>query len=277
MALLRNTGLEEVIDARNSPAPVHRILYWTTRDEDRTASIFREMIERSTEPFVGIYYPYATHWPYTVYPYMGGGGSNLGKLERYGLTLRFVDDQVRRIFEVLRRRGILDRTVVVITADHGEAFGDQGTWGHGASLRDIAVHVPMVIYQPRLFVPQHVAPITSHVDILPTLLDAMGVPYDPAHFQGESLFRTGRRLFTFFYSPKSDQLGSIDVSGRKLVVDFARDSCRMVNLVMDPQETTPQRCDPTSPQLAGLLAFRRYDSEMLSHVAERHAGGESPR
>src|ERR1035441_2374719 len=98
------------------------------------------MVQKASQPFVSVYYPYATHWPYTVYGDAGNKVSKTSKLERYGYNLRLVDDQIRKLFEVLRTRGILDRTIVAITADHGEAFGDQGTWGHGTSLLDIAVH-----------------------------------------------------------------------------------------------------------------------------------------
>jgi membrane-anchored protein YejM (alkaline phosphatase superfamily) len=273
-ALLENTGLQEVIDARNSTAPAHKYLDWTIRDEDGTGSILREMVQKASQPFVGVYYPYATHWPYTVYGDAGNKVSKTSKLERYGYNLRLVDDQIRKLFEVLRTRGILDRTIVAITADHGEAFGDQGTWGHGTSLLDIAVHVPMVIYQPRVFVPQHVDTITSHVDLLPTLLDAMGVQYDPAQFQGESLFRPQRRLYSFFYSPKSNQLGSIDFRGQKLVVDFSRDFCWTVDLVADSLEGSRKPCDRGSAQLAALKVFRRYNTELLFHLASENASGK---
>jgi hypothetical protein len=274
-ALLKNTGLQEVIDARNSTASAHKYLDQTIRDEEETGTILREMVQKASQPFVGVYYPYATHWPYTVYGDAGNKVSKTSKLARYGYNLRLVDDQVRKLFEVLRTRGILDRTIVVITADHGEAFGDQGTWGHGTSLLDIAVHVPMVIYQPRVFVPRHVDTITSHVDILPTLLDAMGVRYDPAQFQGESLFRAQTRPYSFFYSPKTNQLGSIDFRGQKLVVDFARDSCWTVNVVADPNETSLRPCDRGSPQLAALKVFRRYNTELLFHLASENASGEA--
>lgn len=182
-------------------------------------------------------------------------------------NLRLVDSEIKKVFDALAKRGILSRTIVVITADHGEAFGENGTWGHGSSLADIAVHVPLVVYQPRLFPPMHVADFTSHADVLPTLLDAMGASYNDAQFQGESLFRPQRRRYTFFYSPQTDQLGSIDYKGQKMVIDFAHDSCWTLNLITDPGEASPKGCDEQSMQRAALLAFRNYGSNLLFHVA----------
>jgi membrane-anchored protein YejM (alkaline phosphatase superfamily) len=139
------------------------------------------------------------------------------------------------------------------------------------SLLEVAVKVPMLIYQPRLLAPQHIRTFTSHVDILPTILDAMGIRYDPAQFEGESLFRPQRHVYTFFYSPKSSQLGSIDVNGKKLIANFARGSCWTIDLIRDPKETSPTPCDRGSRQLADLLTFSRFNTGLLTHLASQQA------
>lgn len=83
VALLENTGLKTVVDARNSTAAIHEVLYWKERDEDGTATIVSDLIQASGEPFVGVYYPYATHWPYNVFGEVNRGIAAGDKLARY--------------------------------------------------------------------------------------------------------------------------------------------------------------------------------------------------
>ncbi len=262
-ALLRNTGLRDVVDARNSRAAYRAQFGYPSRDEEGSATVLAEKIAMATEPFAAVYYPYATHWPYSV---ADTSASQLSKRDRYVFNLRLVDTQIKRLFDALRDRAILDRTIVVITADHGEAFGDQGVWVHGNSVNDILLHVPMVIYAPAIVTPQRVNRTTSHVDVLPTLLDAMGIAYDSRSLEGESLLRPQTRLYSFFYAPWIDHLGSIDIGGLKLVADFKHDSCWTVNLAADPEEVAQESCDEASPQFTALMAFRRYHTSMLFNI-----------
>jgi arylsulfatase A-like enzyme/Tfp pilus assembly protein PilF len=92
--------------------------------------------------------------------------------------------------------GAAGRTIVVITGDHGESLGDHGELTHGLFAYDATLRVPLIVYQPRLFPPRIVADPVRHVDILPTVLDAVGIA-PPAGLDGVSLFsalETGRHV-----------------------------------------------------------------------------------
>jgi arylsulfatase A-like enzyme/Flp pilus assembly protein TadD len=78
------------------------------------------------------------------------------------------------------------RTLVVLTADHGEALGDHGEATHGVFAYEPVLRVPLVIYQPRLFEPAVVSQAASHVDLLPTVLDALAISV-PKGLAGRSL------------------------------------------------------------------------------------------
>ena len=67
-------------------------------------------------------------------------------------------------------------TLVVLTGDHGEALGEHGEMTHGLFAYEGTLRVPLIVYQPRLFAPRVVAAPVRHVDILPTILDALGAP-----------------------------------------------------------------------------------------------------
>src|SRR3954452_1120081 len=78
-------------------------------------------------------------------------------------------------------------TLVILTGDHGEALGEHGEMTHGLFAYEATLHVPLILYQPRLLTPRVVAMPVRHVDILPTILDAIGAPLPPAPIDGQSL------------------------------------------------------------------------------------------
>ena len=105
---------------------------------------------------------------------------------RYGSEVAAADEAIGRLIEGLKRRGLWDNTLVVLTSDHGEALGEHGTIGHVVNLYDELLHVPLVMAHPAL--PGVSQPAISqpvgHVDVLPTVLDLLGVdaPSDlPGH------------------------------------------------------------------------------------------------
>lgn len=75
-----------------------------------------------------------------------------GAVERmrhlYGRSIRYMDDWLGRLLEALDRRGALDDTIVVVTSDHGENFGEGGLLAHCFSLDDRLIHVPLVVSGP---------------------------------------------------------------------------------------------------------------------------------
>ena len=71
-------------------------------------------------------------------------------LEGYDSCLAYLDDRVGRLLDALRRRKVLDETIVIITADHGEAFGEHDLYGHGCSLYDDQLRIPLAIVAPGL-------------------------------------------------------------------------------------------------------------------------------
>jgi arylsulfatase A-like enzyme/Tfp pilus assembly protein PilF len=82
------------------------------------------------------------------------------------------------------------RTLVVLTADHGESLGEHGEMTHGLFAYEATLHVPLVVYQPRLVGHRVVEAEVRHVDILPTIFDALGASPPPT--DGRSLLDVAR-------------------------------------------------------------------------------------
>ncbi len=108
------------------------------------------------------------------------------ELDAYHGSIAYLDDQLGRLFDELQARGLLDDTVVIVTADHGEQFGEHGKFEHGNSLYRQLVGVPLVIRFPaRIPAGTVVSQPVSLRDIPATVLDLLGV--DQGKIAGESL------------------------------------------------------------------------------------------
>lgn len=103
----------------------------------------------------------------------------------YSGEAAFVDAELGRLFAALEKSGTLARTVVIVTSDHGEAFGEKEEFRHGFFAYNNTLHVPLFIHVPGA-APAAVTENACHVDILPTVCDILGFPV-PAQVQGESL------------------------------------------------------------------------------------------
>jgi arylsulfatase A-like enzyme len=115
------------------------------------------------------------HGPYVSpmkFRTMFGNGS--ADLDRYDGAIAYLDSLVSGIADELRRRGEFERTVIVITADHGELFGEHGIKGHTPSVYRRAVHVPLIISGGRVPRGVRVAAPVSLRDLAATLLDLGG-------------------------------------------------------------------------------------------------------
>jgi arylsulfatase A-like enzyme len=108
-------------------------------------------------------------------------------IKLYDGEIAFLDAQMGRMFEVLRARGILDNTIVIVTADHGELFGEHDLAYHFKSLSEEETHVPLLMRYPgALPAGARVKTPVEVNDVLPTLLALTGTASDsPMH--GESL------------------------------------------------------------------------------------------
>ena len=109
-------------------------------------------------------------------------------LALYDGEIRYADDEVGRVLEHVKARGLDRGTLVVVTSDHGEEFLEHGSWEHQKTLYEEVVRIPMVIAGPGVE-PRQEKWQTSLLDVMPTILAWAGLPASPAQ-QGRSLLRT---------------------------------------------------------------------------------------
>jgi arylsulfatase A-like enzyme len=120
--------------------------------------------------FLWVHY-YDPHYGYEPHPGQPSFGSD--KMALYDGEIRYTDTHIGRLLDELRAKGLYDKTVVVVTGDHGEGFGEHGVDLHGYHLYAAQTKVPFVIKVPGM-TPRRATTPAGHVDIMPTLVNLAG-------------------------------------------------------------------------------------------------------
>jgi arylsulfatase A-like enzyme len=115
-------------------------------------------------------------------------------ISQYDGGIAFIDAEIRRLTSRLKELGLYDNTLIVITSDHGEAFGERGLIEHAvSSVHQDQIFVPLLIKYPRSSRKGSVSALVSHVDLMPAALEAVGLK-TPREVQGHSLPAPGVKL-----------------------------------------------------------------------------------
>ena len=125
---------------------------------------------------------YDPHFPYhPPEPY-----SREYAAQPYDGEIAFADEQVGRLLRFLKEKGIYQNTVIVLCGDHGESLGEHGEKTHGFFIYNATMHVPLIIRLPENAAARTIADPVSLVDLMPTVLGAVGLEI-PSQVQGRSL------------------------------------------------------------------------------------------
>ena len=125
---------------------------------------------------------YDPHFPYhPPEPYSREYAAQL-----YDGEIAFADEQVGRLLRFLKEKGIYRNTIIVLCGDHGESLGEHGEKTHGFFIYNATMHVPLIIRLPENAAARVVGDPVSLVDLMPTVLGAVGLEI-PSQVQGRSL------------------------------------------------------------------------------------------
>ncbi|WP_165066375.1 sulfatase [Paludisphaera rhizosphaerae] len=142
--------------------------------------------------------------------------------DAYDDCLAYLDGQIGRLLDDLDRRGLRDDTMIVVTADHGESFGEHGLAGHGISLYRAETHIPLIVVAPGK-TPRESAvdrPVSLR-DVAPTILDLLGD--GPGPFPGPSL-STAWQTFPAAELAEEDEPVFLELDRAEAVPDEAGDA-----------------------------------------------------
>ena len=189
----------------------------------------------------------------------------------YDRGIAYADYWIGHLIDELKRRGLYDQTVLVVTADHGEELFDHGRLDHSRTFYDEIMRVPLVMRVPGRGIGTTTTTQVGLIDVMPTLLDVLGVPYDGT-MQGTTL----KPLLDGALFPDRVLFGEADQGYRlvamrtnqmKYIQDLNGGNREAYDLVNDPHELqnlctgNPMACAPFATAIA------QWRAEMTSAQA----------
>jgi arylsulfatase A-like enzyme len=190
-------------------------------------------------------------------------------LALYDGEIRYTDTCVAALLRAFAGAGLLDNTFIVFFSDHGDEFYEHGKTGHDRTLYDEIIHVPLIFWWPdRLPAGTRVEALTSLVDIVPTLLDYLGLSHE-GPMQGTSLRpliegKTARLHDTVWaeldtWTHVQAVIGDRD----KLIRNVGDDGWELYHVSGDPREQTNLhgQSSATEDCLAMVARWERWTSD----------------
>jgi choline-sulfatase len=174
-------------------------------------------------------------------------GIDWGKTDRdrYDGEVTFTDQYIGKLLDFIAAQSWAPRTIVIVTSDHGEEFGEHNMTRHGFEVWETLVHVPLMIVAPRA-PPRRIDVPRSAVDLAPTILELSGVAPDPS-YEGKSL------VAEVYGGPNEPRDVVVDlpmtsdngrrralIHGSEKLICFDNDNyCKLFDVANDPMERNP--------------------------------------
>ena len=174
---------------------------------------------------------------------------------RYDAEIAYADEFIGRLLESIKEKGLWDNSIVIFTADHGEAMGEHGYYfAHGHDLTEDLIHVPLIIHIPGIEQVGRIDELVSIIDIVPTILAAVGLENE-MESTGLNLMplmkgETGRLNREHVVAEdlknrvcfRTREMKYIDGPDGRRLFDLVRDPDELINIL----EVDPEAVDPWS-------------------------------
>ena len=228
--------------------------------------------------FLWVHY-YDPHYAYEPHPEVPQFGTDRTAL--YDGEIAFTDLHIGRLLDDLRAKGLYDKTVIVVTGDHGEGFGEHGIELHGYHLYAPQTRVPIIVRVPGLAPRRSTSP-ASHVDLLPTLANLAGAPANP-DMMGKSLLAAlagtdaDRVVFQQLSYEGNHELRAGASRDCHVIYNVSPDtSWEVYRLDRDPGETTDLAGDDDACGTTRREVERWFDAEQVPQGAAEALLKERP-
>ncbi len=196
------------------------------------------------------------------------------EIARYDQEIAFTDAQIGTLFDELRSRGVYDDTMIIVTSDHGEAFGEHGSKGHGHTLYDEEIRVPLLVKYPGASVRGVRSEAFALTEVAGLVYEELDISFAAGIDTGaDRIFAELREVDTSFAATESVPVmrALYDASGGKAIVS-SRGATEYYDLLADPFE----RCDLSDQRFDRLeRAIARVDCWTAGVAARRRAESDS--
>lgn len=205
-------------------------------------------------------------------PYEKQAGFDFGDrdIDRYDSEIAFVDATVGKLVELMRQRR--PNAAVMLTADHGEEFGEHGGRYHGTTVYEEQVRVPLILNAPGAVPVVQVEECVQTIDLLPTVLASLDVPRPP-RLRGRNLASTltdDARNAEGFAAAETETQTLLAQGNYRLVCARRIGACNLYDLAQDPEQqkdvsrSVPERFERMQKTQQDLSASHgRYETRGL--------------
>jgi lipoteichoic acid synthase len=225
--------------------PYNRQVGWGVDERAMIGPALEFMKKNPGSPRLLVLMPVNPHHPYAIpddtfrISHQASDDQNDKKRHwhNYCNSLYYSDASLGMLIDELERAGLMENTLLFLFADHGEAFYQHRmNYNHPLYIYDENVHVPFLIYNKRLInSPEYITCISRHIDILPTILDILGIPGSPEQ-EGVSLLSPRREQMALLHTSwKDDYTGIVDQQW-KYIYRTDNGIEEMYDLYEDPDE-----------------------------------------
>jgi len=268
-SFIASRGFERVRDEHDLTCG-EPVSSWGVEDRCMVDDMVQLIREPHDRPFFMMAWSQQTHHPYEPSP--GSAQLNLLRepvpyqydVDRYLNVLHETDAHLARLFAAVRETGQADNTLIVITGDHGQAFGyPHDSYAQGRTIYEEDVNVPLMLwFPPRFRTPLRQGVIGSHVDLAPTIADVAGLP-PAADWRGRSLLATSRPPRAYFYVAEDHFRLGVREGTWKYIYDLREGTEELYRLDLDPTEqhnvasTERARCTRLRQRLAAWAEANR--------------------
>lgn len=204
--------------------------------------------------WVHLFAPHEPYEPHAEFPF---GDRDV---DRYDSEVRFADETVGSLVAAFRAKR--PNAVVILTADHGEEFGEHGGHYHGTSVYEEQVRVPLLISAPGTLAERRVSEPVQTIDLLPTVLTALDIP-QPPRIRGRDLgplLAKKRAEEPGLALAETDEQTLLAEGSRRLVCARKLGACKLFDLTTDAGEYH----DISSDEPAELQAMRARAKELAA-------------
>jgi hypothetical protein len=268
LALLGRRGFATELDAAELGQKSKRKKHeWGIDDRAVVEATLKWIDSRAKDkPFFALIIPITAHYPYWTPPDFKKPFKSTTRELKFLNAVAFQDHVLEQLALGLEKRGLYDDTVIAWLGDHGHYVGEPKRATPGLrGFYEPNIHTPLVLLNPKLFKharPRVSARLGSHIDLMPTMLDALQLADDARH-DGQSLLSTHfepRRVF--FGAENGKYIGFID-GHEKIAVEVRGKRAELYDLAKDPDEL-----NNLAPARAGEVAKLREDAVRFARAVQ---------
>ncbi len=280
---LDRRGFDTIADHHQLPCDT-LLSSWGMEDRCAIDGAIDFIEQDASHPFFLMAWTQQTHHPYEPTPgvplidFARDPVPDAYDLNRYLNVLHETDRHLARLFETIRHAGLEQDTLIVVTGDHGQAFGaPHDSYMQGRTVYEEDVNVPLLLWYPRLHKqPARSTVIGSHIDLAPTIAGLAGFPAAP-DWQGRSLLDPEHPPRAYFYVAEDHYTLGVREGAWKYIFDLREGSEELYDLTADPTEqrnlaaANPERCARLRQRLAAWTDAnrRQYDKVTTPQTASR--------